>query len=263
MFGAVQHGVEPVVLVPGVVEGRLVLVVAGGQVVERALPDVVVSVVGQVGRRAGWIPVSRATRLRLERAGHGHRRRTRRVGRQRAGRRQQRRHQDGGDQHRAKPVRPHRRASLIPSGVLEAPAYDRRTCSVTLGSQVFRVPLSGGAGPGGRPAGDEAAHLCTGSALGHAAPAPAAVLRLVQEQVAASAAGLDPFERALGQQRRGGVNDRPAEPVEIPGPRPRPREAAGPARQVRVREGLRLVVAQARQRVRTVAAPRRRSTRRV
>ena len=80
-------------------------------------------------------------------------------------------------------------------------------------------------GPGSRPAGDEAAHLRPGPALGHAAPAPAAVLRLVQEQVAATAAGLHARERAPRQQGRGGVDDRPAEPVELPAPRPCPREA--------------------------------------
>ena len=116
----VLDGVEPVVLVPGVVERRLVFVITGGQVVERPLPDVVVVVVGQVGRRARWIPFPWATCLVLKGAGNGHRRRIRRVGRQGATHRQHRSHHDSGDQHRAKPVHPnrrgrHRRSSLIPS----------------------------------------------------------------------------------------------------------------------------------------------------
>ena len=74
MLAPFGDGVEPVVLVPRVVERGLVLVVAGGQR-ERALPHVVARVVRQVRRRAGRIPVARAADLRLKRAGDRHRRR--------------------------------------------------------------------------------------------------------------------------------------------------------------------------------------------
>ena len=107
--------VEPVVLGPGVVEWRLVLVVAGGQVVERALPDVVVGVVGEVGRRAGWIPVSLgsppptgASRLRSPTSDSACGTPTRWWSAAATPPR------TAAIKHRAKPVRPHRRASPDP-----------------------------------------------------------------------------------------------------------------------------------------------------
>src|SRR3954451_2986394 len=68
---AAGDSVEAVVLVPGVVERRLVLIVPGRDG-PRPLPHVVGCVVREVGPRAGRIPVARAADLRLEVAGDGH-----------------------------------------------------------------------------------------------------------------------------------------------------------------------------------------------
>ena len=62
MFAAVRLRVRAVVLVPAVVQRRLVLPVAGGHG-ERALPDVVGGVEGEVRRGAAGIPVARAAEL--------------------------------------------------------------------------------------------------------------------------------------------------------------------------------------------------------
>ena len=69
--GQVVGGVR---LGPAVVQGRLVFLRAGGDV-ERALPDVVAGVIGQVGDGAGGVPVAAgaagAAQLALEAAGNG------------------------------------------------------------------------------------------------------------------------------------------------------------------------------------------------
>src|SRR2546426_6694460 len=76
--GTVLLGVPPVVLAPGVVDGRLVLPAAGGEG-EGALPHNVNGVEAQVSGRALGLPVSRAAQLALQAARDGHARRRRRV----------------------------------------------------------------------------------------------------------------------------------------------------------------------------------------
>ena len=75
---AIRLRAEAVVLGPRVVQRSLVLEAARGQR-ERALPDVVGGVVGEMGRRAVRLPVARAAELRLQRAGDRDGRRVRRV----------------------------------------------------------------------------------------------------------------------------------------------------------------------------------------
>ena len=85
--GPALLGEAAVVLVPGAVEGDLVLEAAGGDD-EAALPHVVRGVVRQVRGGARRVPVAAAAQLVLEAADDGDRRRVRRVRGERAGRRQ-------------------------------------------------------------------------------------------------------------------------------------------------------------------------------
>ena len=113
--------VQPVVLVPRVVQRSLV-VVAPGRDKERALPDVVGGVVREMRRGAGWIPVARTPELRLQRAGDRDRGRVRRV--RRRGRDQGQPERGEREQQQATRARP----TPAPRPVLLHPAeaYDRR-----------------------------------------------------------------------------------------------------------------------------------------
>src|SRR5512140_1899262 len=69
---AVKCCVKAVVLIPAIVERRLVLPVPRGYV-ERLLPHVVTSVVRQVRGRARRVPVTAAAQLALQVTGNGDR----------------------------------------------------------------------------------------------------------------------------------------------------------------------------------------------
>src|SRR6185369_1279516 len=99
--------------------------------------------------------------------------------------------------------------------------------AIVIGSRI--PPAAGGGGllarpacPGHGPTCDVVAHLVLRATVLHGAPAPAPVLALVDEQEAARRAPLDPVAGAVGQQRQGGVDDRPERPTEVLGLSPAP-----------------------------------------
>ncbi len=63
-IGTVQNGIDAVIFVPTIVESRLVLEVAGGQI-EYRLPDIIDAIVGQMGGSAFWLPVAGTAQLAL------------------------------------------------------------------------------------------------------------------------------------------------------------------------------------------------------
>jgi len=69
-IGSISLRADPVVFVPAVIEGGLILK-ATGRDTKNALPYVVASVVSQMSGGALWLPIARATKLTLHAASDG------------------------------------------------------------------------------------------------------------------------------------------------------------------------------------------------